>query len=83
MSAPPLKRRLTPRSMRHYHTGHAGPLNTGSSPEGLPKLMESPRGRTWNYGWVVVGTFLAIDAMIMGITFSLGLMLPLYPTTST
>ena len=39
--------------------------------------MESPRGRTWNYGWVVVGTFLAIDSMIMGITFSLGLMLPL------
>jgi predicted MFS family arabinose efflux permease len=39
--------------------------------------MESPKGRTWNYGWVVVGAFLAIDAMIMGITFSLGLMLPL------
>jgi len=39
--------------------------------------MESPRSRTWNYGWVVVGAFLAIDAMIMGITFSLGLMLPL------
>ncbi len=39
--------------------------------------MEAPLGRSWNYGWVVVGAFLAIDATIMGITFSLGLMLPL------
>jgi predicted MFS family arabinose efflux permease len=39
--------------------------------------MEAPKGRSWNYGWVVVGAFLAIDATIMGITFSLGLMLPL------
>jgi predicted MFS family arabinose efflux permease len=39
--------------------------------------MEASQRRSWNYGWVVVGAFLAIDAMIMGITFSLGLMLPL------
>jgi predicted MFS family arabinose efflux permease len=39
--------------------------------------MEASQRRSWNYGWVVVGAFLTIDAMIMGITFSLGLMLPL------
>ncbi len=39
--------------------------------------MEASKGRSWNYGWVVIGAFLAIDATIMGITFSLGLMLPL------
>jgi hypothetical protein len=30
-----------------------------------------------NCGWVVVGAFLAIDATIIGISFSPGLMLPL------
>ncbi|MDM7998465.1 MAG: MFS transporter [Dehalococcoidia bacterium] len=39
--------------------------------------MGLSKGTTPNYGWVVVGAFLAIDAIIMGITFSLGLMLPL------
>jgi len=39
--------------------------------------VEASKGRTRNYGWVVIGAFLAIDAAIMGITFSLGLMLPL------
>lgn len=39
--------------------------------------MESLRGRSWNYGWVVIMAFMAIDSTIMGITFSLGLMLPM------
>ena len=39
--------------------------------------MDLPKTRTFNYGWVVVGAFLAIDSAIMGITFSLGIMLPL------
>ncbi len=36
-----------------------------------------PPVRKWNYGWVVIGVFLVIDSSIMGLTFSLGLMLPL------
>lgn len=39
--------------------------------------MKASKGTALNYGWVVIGAFLAIDATIMGITFSLGLMLPL------
>jgi len=34
------------------------------------------RGKSWNYGWVVIGAFLAIDSAVMGVTFSMGLMLP-------
>jgi predicted MFS family arabinose efflux permease len=32
--------------------------------------------KTWNYGWVVIGTLVVIDAMVMGVTFTLGIMLP-------
>ncbi len=39
--------------------------------------MAASRTRTFNYGWVVIGAFLAIDSAIMGVTFSLGIMLPL------
>ena len=39
--------------------------------------MSTSKTRTFNYGWVVIGAFLAIDSVIMGITFSLGIMLPL------
>lgn len=39
--------------------------------------MEPPRGKRWNYGWVVIGAFLVLDSAVWGITFSLGLMLPL------
>lgn len=38
--------------------------------------MEPPRGRSWNYGWVVIGAFLAIDSLVFGITFALGIMIP-------
>lgn len=38
--------------------------------------MEPPRGRSWNYGWVVIGAFLAIDSLVWGVTFSLGIMIP-------
>jgi predicted MFS family arabinose efflux permease len=69
-------RRLTAGSISHYHTNQpSGPTEqkTASS----CNEMEASQRRSWNYGWVVVGAFLTIDAMIMGITFSLGLMLPL------
>jgi len=29
-----------------------------------------------NYGWVVIGTLMIIDAMVMGATFTLGIMMP-------
>jgi len=67
---------LTAGSTSRYHTNQpSGPTErkASSSCGG----MEASKGRSWNYGWVVVGAFLAIDATIMGITFSLGLMLPL------
>ena len=67
---------MTAGSISHYHTNQpSGPTEqkTASS----CNEMEASQRRSWNYGWVVVGAFLAIDAMIMGITFSLGLMLPL------
>jgi predicted MFS family arabinose efflux permease len=67
---------LTAGSISHYHTNQpSGPTEqkTASS----CNKMEASKRRSWNYGWVVVGAFLTIDAMIMGITFSLGLMLPL------
>jgi len=38
--------------------------------------MEPPRGRSWNYGWVVIGAFMAIDSMVMAIGFSLGVFIP-------
>jgi len=38
--------------------------------------MEPPRGRSWNYGWVVIGAFLALDSLVWGVTFSLGIMIP-------
>jgi len=34
-----------------------------------------PDGRSWNYGWVVIGAFMAIDSMVMAIGFSLGVFL--------
>ena len=67
---------MTAGSISHYHTNQpSGPTEqkTASS----CNEMEASQRRSWNYGWVVVGAFLTIDAMIMGITFSLGLMLPL------
>jgi len=67
---------LTAGSTSRYHTNQpSGPTErkAASSCGG----MEASKRRSWNYGWVVVGAFLAIDATIMGITFSLGLMLPL------
>ncbi len=39
--------------------------------------MAESKARSWNYGWVVIGAFLAIDAAIAGVTFSLGIQLPL------
>ena len=41
-----------------------------------PESMEAPIKRKWNYGWVVIAVFLIIDAWAMGMTFSLGIMLP-------
>lgn len=38
--------------------------------------MKPPGGRSWNYGWVVIGAFMAIDSLVFGITFSLGIMIP-------
>lgn len=67
---------MTAGSTSRYHTNQpSGPTErkAASSCGG----MEASKRRSWNYGWVVVGAFLAIDATIMGITFSLGLMLPL------
>ena len=67
---------MTAGSISRYHTNQpSGPTEqkAASSCGG----MEASKRRSWNYGWVVVGAFLAIDATIMGITFSLGLMLPL------
>lgn len=39
--------------------------------------MSPPNTKGFNYGWVVIGAFLAIDSAIMGVTFALGIMLPL------
>lgn len=39
--------------------------------------MAASTTKPFNYGWVVIGAFLAIDSAIMGVTFSLGIMLPL------
>ena len=33
--------------------------------------------KTWNYGWVVIGTLLVIDAVVTGVVFNLDIMLPL------
>jgi len=37
---------------------------------------QAPGHRRWNYGWVVIGAFMAIDSMVMAIGFSLGVFLP-------
>jgi len=38
--------------------------------------VEGPAGRKWNYGWVVIGAFMAIDSMVHAMMFSLGVFLP-------
>lgn len=44
------------------------PVNTG--------MVEGPATRKWNYGWVVIGAFMAIDSMVHAMMFSLGVFLP-------
>lgn len=39
-------------------------------------LMNTSINKTWNYGWVIVGTLLLVDSLVTGVTFTLGLMLP-------
>jgi predicted MFS family arabinose efflux permease len=41
-----------------------------------PETEKSPQKKSWNYGWVVIGSFMAIDSMVMAIGFSLGVFLP-------
>jgi predicted MFS family arabinose efflux permease len=73
---PTARHELTAESTSHYHTNQSSDQPGGQIAGGQDE-MKASKGRTLNYGWVVVGAFLAIDAAIMGITFSLGLMLPL------
>ncbi len=73
---PTTRHRLTAESISRYHTNQSSD-QPGSQIAFGQNEMRASEGKTLNYGWVVVGAFLAIDAMIMGITFSLGLMLPL------
>lgn len=40
------------------------------------RLFNLTGGKTLNYGWVVIGTLLVIDAIVMGVTFTMGIMLP-------
>jgi predicted MFS family arabinose efflux permease len=70
---PTARHRLTAGSLSHYDTNQPSGCDIAfEQNEVNPSERNTPK-----YGWVVVGAFLAIDAMIMGITFSLGLMLPL------
>ncbi|MFW6125864.1 MAG: CynX/NimT family MFS transporter [Chloroflexota bacterium] len=40
------------------------------------KAPSGIRGKRWNYGWVVVVAYMAVDSMIHAIGFSLGVFLP-------
>lgn len=40
------------------------------------RLFNLTGGKAPNYGWVVIGTLLVIDAIVMGVTFTMGIMLP-------
>lgn len=53
--------------------GKKGVTRTRFRPRQLTTLFTK---KTWNYGWVAIGTLLVIDAMVMGTTFTLGIMLP-------
>jgi len=62
-------------------TGNTEEVNYIDGESGLSATtMEAPRERSRNYGWVVMGAFMAIDSAFTGIMFSLGLMLPLMTT---
>jgi hypothetical protein len=67
---------VTVESISHYHANQSSD-QPGSQIAFGQNEMKASKGETLNYGLVVVEVFLAIDATIMGITFSLGLMLPL------
>jgi predicted MFS family arabinose efflux permease len=40
------------------------------------RVNELIKAKPGNYGWVVIGALLVIDSLIMGVTFTLGLMMP-------
>lgn len=48
-------------------------MSMDSGPSSMDALGQ---GRKWNYGWVVVGAYMGIDAMVHVIGFSLGVFLP-------
>jgi nitrate/nitrite transporter NarK len=73
---PTANHRLTAGCTSHYDTSQSSSLRGNQAANGKHE-MRAFTGKPPDYGWVVVGAFLAIDAAIMGITFSLGLMLPL------